>query len=424
MPLHRIVLRELTHHRWNSLAGLCAVMLAVSAIAGTRMLLTTYDDRTRGALEAKRSELQSSLAALEGDIGKAMGELGFNLRILPERQDLADWYAQDQATATMPEAYVDRLVRSGTITVRYPVAQLRRLLQWPETQWTIVLVGRAVVKENGEEKGGPSPEVAARHLEAIPPGEVTLGHELHRVLGFREGDTIRLLGRAMRVRKCLPREGNKDDIAVWMDLHDAQQLLGQPGQINEIVALGCSTAPGDFADVRAAIARVLPGTQVVEQTPHVLAAAQAAMDVKKNEEARLQQERLAQQLLQRQRRKLAGLVSTLVIASCGLWIGWLAAGNAVQRRVEIGIWRACGLRAGRLAMMFVGRWVALGAVGGAGGFAAAILVASGGGGSRFADPVLWGWTLSVAVGLSATASVAAVLIVAREDPAMALRGNP
>ncbi len=425
MPLYRVVLRELLHYRWNSLAGLGAVMLAVCAIAGTRTILTAYQERTRDVLEAKRAQVQSSLASLEADIHKAMGELGFNLVILPEGQDLSDWYADDEATATMDENYVDRLLQSGSIAVRYPVAQLRRRVQWPETKWTIIVVGRALptVPSRGENSPPPNDVPAARHMEAISPGEVALGHELHHVLGMKQGDTIELFGRKMRVHKCLPREGNKDDIAIFMNLKDAQAMLGQPGRINEILALGCSMASEAFQDVRVAVSRVLPGTQVVERSPSVLAATKAARDVKRFEEACLLKEQIVQESLLRDCWRLTDLVNLLAAASCALWIGWLAWSNAAERTVELGLWRACGLGARRLVMLFLGRWMTLGMLGTAAGLAVVMLAGAWVGDVRIADPMLWGLTLSVAIVLSAIASVTAVLIVRRKDPAAALRGN-
>jgi hypothetical protein len=425
MSLYRVVLRELLHYRWNAIAGLCAVMLAVAGIAGTRLLLRAYETRTVNALDAKQAQLRASLASLEDDIRTAMGELGFNLVILPEKQDMADWYAQDEASAAMPEDAVERLTHADSITIRYPVAQLRRRIEWPETKWNVILIGRAVPPEppaaaNGADNG----ELAPRHYESIPKGTVTLGYELHRVLGFKEGDTIQLRGRSLRVHKCLPREGNKDDVAVWMDLKEAQEVLGQPGQINEIVALGCSMAPEDFTDVRAAVARVLPGTQVVERTPHVLAAAKAALDVKKNEEAMSEKERLVQEMILHDAWRLASFVNVLVVVSCAIWIGWLAWSNAVERRVELGVWRACGLRAGQLVMIFLGRWMILGLLGAGGGLLVVVLLALAERFSPLGDPLLWGVTLGVPLVLSATASAIAVVMATREDPASVLRTSP
>ena len=53
MRLHSVIVRELLHYRWNSVAGLAAVTLAVGAIAATAMLLGAYEADAAGALHAK-----------------------------------------------------------------------------------------------------------------------------------------------------------------------------------------------------------------------------------------------------------------------------------------------------------------------------------------------------------------------------------
>jgi len=142
------------------------------------------------------------------------------------------------------------------------------------------------------------------------------------------------------------------------------------------------------------------------------------------EQERLQQEREAQADLNRDRRRLAGVVNLLVVTSCGLWVGWLAWSNVAERRAEIGIWRACGLRARRLAAIFLGRWITLGAVGAAAGLTAAAVVAPGAAGGFVAlQPGLLAVALAVALVLSGLAAAVAAMTAAREDPAMALRSG-
>lgn len=441
MRLHSVIVRELLHYRWNSVAGLAAVMLAVGAIAGTAMLLGAYETDAAGALRANEARLQEQLADMRADVDRAMGELGFNLTILPQGQEVADWYAQDETAPTMPETAVGKLREAGIAAVRNPVGQLRRRVTWPEEErwkgWPVVVLGRGAIEPGSETgaaergsnsrpaevSGEPAP-LAERYLKPPPPGSVALGHEIHQTLGLRQGDEIRFHGRTLRVERCLLEEGNRDDITIVMTLREAQELLDQPGHISEIVAQGTSWALENIELLRQQVAQVLPGSQVVQRVPDALAARLAAMHAGRIERQRLEQERAAQAELNRDRRRLAGLINLLVVASCGLWVGWLAWSNVAERRAEIGIWRACGLRARRLAAIFLGRWVVLGAAGTAAGLTAAAALTPGAvGGSAALEPGLLAIAVVVALVLSALAASVAALAAAREDPATALRAG-
>ncbi len=434
MRLHSVIIRELFHYRWNSAAGLLAVMLAVGAIAGTAMLLGGYEADAVGALDAKDSRLQAQLADMRDDVYRAMGELGFNLTILPQGQEMTDWYAQDESAPTMAEAAVEELHEAGLDLLRNPVGQLRRRIIWPEQKWPVMVAGRGAPEHTGisarppDGKPSSNPDepapLAARYLQPPRPGTVALGYEIHKVLGLGEGDEIRLMGRTFRVERCVVQEGNRDDNTITMALRDAQELLDQPGQINEILAQSTPAALENIEQLREQVASVLPGAQVVQRVPDTLAAKLATVHVQRIERERLEQERAAQAELNRDRRRLAGLVNVLVVASCGLWVGWLAWSNVAERRVEIGIWRACGLRARRLVAIFLGRWLALGAAGTAAGLAAAAVLATGAaGGLGLLQPGLLAAGLVVAIVLSAVAASVAAMAAAREDPATALRAG-
>ncbi len=437
MGWFRVVVRELLHHRWNSIAGLAAVVLAVGAIVATGMILQGYERDAAGTLNDKQARLQAQLADLRADISRAMGELGFSVTILPEGQEVADWYAQDESSPTMPEAHVGRLAEANGSALRNVAGQLRRRVTWPERNWPVVVVGRGPIQASGPAvaaEGKPEVEpgaalkepapLAARYTRALPPGAVALGYELHKVFKLHEGDEVQFMGRTMRVDHCLLQEGNRDDLAVFMALADAQELLDQSGRISEIVAQGTPAALEDLPELRRQVALVLPGAQVVPSVPATIAARLATTHTYRSEQARLEQEQAVQAELNRFRRQLAGAVSLLVVASCSLWVGWLAWSNVAERRVEIGIWRACGLHARQVAAIFLGRWLLLGAMGSVTGLAAALaLILLPGGAPGVWQPGLLAAALAVAMLLSGVAASVAVLAATREDPAMALRSG-
>jgi ABC-type lipoprotein release transport system permease subunit len=102
----------------------------------------------------------------------------------------------------------------------------------------------------------------------------------------------------------------------------------------------------------------------------------------------------------------------------------LAWSNVAERRVEIGIWRACGLHARQVAAIFLGRWLLLGAIGSVTGVVAAMAVMLlSGGEAGVWRPGLLAAALAVAMLLSGVAASVAVLAAAREDPAVTLRSG-
>jgi putative ABC transport system permease protein len=430
----RVILAELLHHRSNAIAGLAAVMLAVGAIFTTGVLLSDYETDSSRAFRAKQAKLETQLADLRADISRAMGHLGFNMTILPAGQDTADWYAQDQSSPTMAETSVRRLAEADGTGLCRVAGQLRRRIDWPERNWPIVVIGRGPVMSadpnTASETGQKSrPDAILRNPNLLPdryakpiePGTVALGHELHKVFSLHTGDDIQLMGRTMRVARCLPQEGNRDDLAIWTTLADAQQLLAMPDHITEIVAQGTAAALEDLPQLRRQVSQILPGAQVVQRLPGTVASKLATTNTHRSEQARMQQELSTQADLNRFRRRLAGVVGTLVVASCALWIGWLAWSNVTERRVEIGIWRACGLRARRVAAIFLGRWLILGIAGAAAGLTAAALILLLIGGVYVGQPGLLALALAVALLLSATAAAIASLAASRTDPAITLR---
>ncbi|MDZ7620211.1 MAG: FtsX-like permease family protein [Patescibacteria group bacterium] len=429
----RVVMRELLHYRWNAVAGLASVTLAVAAVVATGMILAGHEADAAGALSEKRARLESQLAHLRGDIARAMGELGFNLTILPKGQQAADWYAQGESTPTMPEDDVLRLAEGAAAALRNVTGQLRRRVTWPERNWPVVVVGRGMVHAPGQTvaaAGDPKAIVkepvplAARYVKSLPAGTVALGYELHGVFKLREGDSVEFMGRGFRVARCLPQEGNRDDLAMFMPLADAQTLLNQPGQISEIIAQGVPAALENPPELQRLIARVLPGVEVVQSVPATVASKMATTHTHRNEQARMEREEAVQADLNRFRRRLAGAVSVLVVASCSLWIAWLAWSNVAERRVEIGIWLACGLRVRRVAAIFLGRWLLLGALGATAGFAVAwaVVLVSGESGTPWQPEVLAA-ALAIAMLLSGVAAGIAALAATREDPAIALRSG-
>jgi putative ABC transport system permease protein len=267
-------------------------------------------------------------------------------------------------------------------------------------------------------------------LSGVKSGEAVLGYELSRGLGLKPGARIKLLGREFTVSECRPEKGTKDDITVWLNLAEAQALLRLPGRINAILALECNCESVDrLGDVRAEVARILPDTQVIEYATQALARAEARNRAAQEGTEALAREQENRARLGREKESLAAVVVPLVLVACAAWVGFLAWNNVRERRMEIGILRALGLRSGQLLCLFLGRAALMGLAGAGLGYAAGLLFALVWNGAPTMQAAITAmlapaWIAGACVAaplLSAAASWLPALLAARQDPAAILR---
>ncbi len=398
MRLPRLVIREIGYRRLNFVLALLSVVVAVGCLVGVLTVLRGHDIRTA-----------ATMAKLEDDIRKEMKRLGFNVRILPKGQNLEDLYARDYASKFMPEEYVHKLANSKIMTIRHLLPSLRQKIEWPEQNGRVVIL----VGVRGEvpliHRTPKSPI-----LHPVPPGSVVVGYLLHKGLGLLQGQTITLMGRRFQVSKLQPQTGTKDDITLWVNLEEAQALLGKKGLINEIMALKCHCAGGTpITKVREEIQRILPDTQVVEFASTALARARA----RDAAAAAAAQSR-------RQLERFASWLVPLVLVASMVWVGFLAFTNVRERLPEIGVMRAIGLRSSQVFLLFISRAIILGFAGAVVGYGAGFF----GGvrwtalpGTELFDPLVLAAAIAVAPVLSALAAWLPATMAARQDPATILR---
>lgn len=456
MTIGRLIFREIAHRKVSFLVGLLAVVLAVATLIGaqaitqgdaleTSRLLAEKQQQVESALADKREAVARAGAELEDAIRKQMLGLGFNVLILPEDQNLSELHLSGGLSATMPESYVDKLAGSDIVTVNHLLPSVTRRIAWPEQERDVILVGtrgEVPIMHRGLKKP---------MLEAVAHGKIVVGYDIHKDLGLAEGDALTLMGREFTVSTLHPQRGSEDDVTVWIDLEQAQQMLGLENLIHAILALECECAGDRISVIREEIAGILPGTQVVERYSAALARAEARAKAKESAESALAaEEESAAQMLQREaasrrehearRLAIAGvIVPFAMIASIAL-IGLLAYANARARQPEIGILRAIGLTGGQIMGAFLGKAVLIGLIGGILGalLGVAVVMSIPGAMSSTADvnQQIWSAVASsptmvttyllaplVATLLAGLASWVPALLAARQDPALILQGE-
>ena len=359
MTLLHLLLCELGYRWIGTCVAVMAVTLAVASVIGSLCVLEVHDCTTERTVLEKQKETQATLAKLNDDMRKATLKLGFNLLILPKEQDLGQWHLKEYGDVYMPEAYVMKLADSGIVTVRHFLPGLQRKILWPETKRTVILIGtRGEVPNMHKNPRNPM-------VQPVPVGTIVLGHEIHQSLGFSVGDEVGLYGRNFTVHACHDERGNRDDVAIWISLQDAQALLDKKGLINSILALKCLCAGSeDMTQLYDKIAEILPNTQTVEIGTRVIARAEARLKLKQEAQGMVQEEKAHRLKLKAQREGFVATVIPLIVGGCAVWIGTLGYMNMRDRTKEIGMLRAIGYRPGQMAWLFMVKSLLIGIVGG------------------------------------------------------------
>lgn len=421
MSLSHLIFREIFHRKLNF--GLTVLAVAVAALAivaadlvvrrdaeVTRRIMAHRQAETEAAIEDKVQAVAAAGADLEDAIRKQMKGLGFNVLILPENQDVSELHLQGSLSETMPESHAQRLSESKIMTINHLLPTVLKKVHWPEQEMDVVLYGtRGEVPLMHRDLKKPL-------LDAVAPGQMVVGHTIHQQLGLEVGQSVTFMGREFNVSTLHPERGSIDDVTVWIDLGLAQELLGMENLIHAILALECECAGDRIAQIRAEIAGILPGTQVIERYSQALARAEARTKAKQVAEQSLEAERLAgaQTLqrelesrlrLQREHERMAGLVLPLVLVLAAVAVGLLAYVNVRYRREEIGILRALGLRTRQVLTVFLGKAVLSGVVGGVAG----VLLGIAAGGTI--GPILDRSEASLAVGLTETIVTSAGFLI-------------
>ncbi len=428
MNVLRLIVREIRYRKLNFALGVLSVLVAVGVLVAELTLLHTHDLRTEKIIAEKEAETKAKMAEMQDDYRKMMKKLGFNILILPKDQQLGDLFAEDYAAKTMPEEYAKRLADSRIMTVRHLLPILQRKLTWPEQKRTILLVGtRGEVPLAHRKPKEPM-------MTLVPRDQMVVGYELHRSLELEEGDTTTLLGHEFTVAKCHPERGTKDDITIWISLDQAQELLQAKGmiesqdRINGILALQCFCFDSVLAEIRKEVASILPDTQVVEFQTKVLIRAEARQRAADEAKRAIAAEKAHRARMREEREGFAAIIVPVVIIGCTVWVGFLAYTNVRERRPEIGILRALGVRRVQVFGIFLGKALLVGLAGAALGYLGGLLVgiqwgeapAEVAGAAPLFDPTLLLPVLLAAPLLSAVASWLPALTAAQQDPAVVL----
>ncbi len=253
MNIWHFVLREIRHRKLNALLTAVSVGVATACLSGALVLLKADAASTEKALAAKQQAVEAAGADLENAMRKIMKGLGFNVVILPKDQDLQEMHLTGMINKTMPEEYVDRLANSNIVTVNHLLPTVTKKLNWPEqNDLPIVLYGtRGEVPIAHRDPKKPL-------LDAVPRGSMIVGYQVGQKLSLTAGSEVTLLGKPFKILKAHGERGSIDDSTVWINLGEAQEMLGMENLIHAIQALECHCAGDRISQIREEIISILP----------------------------------------------------------------------------------------------------------------------------------------------------------------------
>jgi cell division protein FtsX len=346
-------------------ATVAALVLMRADALRTAELLAEREQAVADATAAREAEVERAGRELEAAMRDITKNLGFNILILSAEQDLDELHVEQAPSKTFPESYVDRLAKAPLLTINHLLPMVTARIDGESLGPRILLVGT-----RGEV---PQSHVVPKQplRQPVPAGSIVLGHRLHAPRGLRKGDTVELRGRKFVVHETYDERGTADDVTAWIPLGEAQEMLGLQNLLHAVLALECNCATVDrVAEVRAEVAKILPGVQVLERGPPALARAEARKEAqlaaatalaraRTEGRAALTRDRNDRAALRRQRESFAAILVPLVVAAAGLGIAFLISANVRQRQAEIGLLRALGWRSVRILQLVLGKALVL-----------------------------------------------------------------
>jgi hypothetical protein len=460
----KLIFAEIRFRSWNFLLSLLAVSVAAMLFIVGPTLIAGYATDTRQQLaqlkeeaeelerevvklEAEAEEMQEEtevlLSAMDRDTKRIMRDLGVNLRIVHKDTSFGSLYT-DFVAVDFPEEYVTRLAEAPQIEkIVHLVATLQDKIKW--NQRTALLVGKLPMATHSQKNAEK-----AHMMKAVEQGTVLVGHELG--MGLKEGETIEIEGKQLKVAKVMPEYGGLEDVQLLVHLHDAQEILGKPDRINQIMALNCHCKGDRLSVIRAELEGVLPDTKVTEHKTRAearekqrdLVEATRAKEqaqvranlarIRENRDRQLASYQRQEETRNRQLQtlsRLIGITTPLAVLVSAIFVALMTWLNVRERRPEIGVLRAVGRNAMDIATLFLGKALVMGLMGGAVGVIVAYFLTPAIGSATmdipaglFAAKDLWVWaTLLGAPLITVMAAYVPTLVAISQDPATVLMDN-
>lgn len=349
MNIRKMILREMLERKYRLFSTVFGIMAGIAGVVGIN------------------SVVQGTGRALSAELEK----LGFNLLLLPKSSSVQSYYSADQQDGYLPESYVQRLAHSGLhgMNLLSPKLSGKIRLRGREYILTGVFPADGLQQKaaatpffDADPAGGqaapPQVKTPDRLIHTLRPEQLIAGHRAAARLGLRQGGQIQIRGHRLTVRKIAAETGTVDDDRLFVHLKLAQKLLNKPDLLSVIEIVGCCdrirTGLIPHLDRLVPQARIVTIRQIVD--------------------TQLKTNRLIS--------SVADILLLVVLLTAGAGIANTTAANVHERRREIGILMALGMKRRAVLFLFLGKALLSGFAGGLGGYicgtAAAMMLAPAG----------------------------------------------
>jgi len=218
MRLYSLTLKEILYRKGMFLVSIIFIAIAISSLVAFENIDFASKDQVR----------------------KFMKDMGTNITILPANINLSNYWAGEYEDIFMPEDYLKRVAGIPKIEARHFIAKLQQMIIINNNKFYLTGLLPEIGPADREKKKSMSP--------SIKMDEAILGYEAAKKLNSVQNDTIIVLGKSFRVINVNASQGTIDDIRIYINLKDAQEILQKPNLINAIDALGCICF-GDFSTI-------------------------------------------------------------------------------------------------------------------------------------------------------------------------------
>ena len=416
MNLRHCLLREMALRPMGWVLGIIALAAASGCILGSMALLHKHDSQSTRLISELQQRAQVRMDDLNREARTFSKNLGFNTLLLPKEQDLGRFWENNRSDVFLSSALSAQLANADLATLNHLLPVLRHRHDWDLLKGTVNIVG---IEGEIYIKNPAKQQALEQHIGS---SKLVLGYGIAAQLDKQPGDNVRLFDQDFTVFRVMEKKGNADDYSMLMNLGDLQKALDLPGRISGLMALSCECA-GDGTELIEQELRQqkISGLQVVGFTVRSRVRMRARQVIQEAANAEKHDIAQSRKALRAEVHTFAFILISLVSIAAAVLVFVMTVTNARERRSEVGILRAHGISRRQIALLFMGKAVITGLVGGLLGTAigavclhwkTASLTSLG------SEPFFW--VVAVSVGISIIASALPSFIAASTSPSTIL----
>jgi ABC-type lipoprotein release transport system permease subunit len=412
MTILKLFKQELFYRFTQFLLGSFAVSAVVASVIGTQAFIQAHDYKTKALIVALQERSIQRMIKLRNEARKFSKGLGFNTILLPNGQDLAEFYGQGKSSVFFTDAQVKKLADAKLNTLNHLRPVLREKIYWQKYGAGVIITGvrgEIYIK---------SPKWQKPIKQAIAKGTLQVGAIIAKTVKLSAGDRVQVKGKTFIVDRIMSPRGNEHDIGLFMNLDDAREILNHPGKTSGILALNCTCAATNVDLVQQELMKIIPEIKVITFTVKAQARLQARSAIGKGTQKELDDIKNSRAKLRNQLAWFAKILLLAITVGTILLLFVMTLNNARERVAEVALLRTLGVSSNNIILLFVCKAIATGLIGGIVGSAIGVVVAKlTVGRTAMVMPNFIGIVIIMAIGISVAAALIPALWAAAQQPA-------